>query len=301
MTKTCYIGLDAGGSKTELCAEVVPGQRWSLYGPGANLQRAGVEDASAVLADLVRQAAQREPAARYAVCAGVAGAGREAEQEALAAAVRARLDGLPVVVRVVHDAAIALEAAFAGESGVVVIAGTGSVAFARTPEGRIERAGGWGYLLGDEGSGHALAVAGLRAVCAALDGGPDTRLVEAMASRFGLDTVDRIIQRVYREAWPVQQAAPVVAEVAAGGDAVAVAIVAEQTAALAAQVGWLAARVPEVAPRLVLLGGLTSHAAYQAALVAALRERLPRFAVQPLAEHPVVGALRLARALPAGA
>ncbi len=294
-----YIGLDAGGTKTEALArtsqQAAPTR---LAGPAANLQRQGIEATARVLATLIQQSLAHHPEATLrAVCAGVAGAGSPADQHDLATAVRSLLgDQTPAHVQITHDGAIALEAAFEGGSGVIVIAGTGSVFFARTRDGQVLRAGGWGYLLGDEGSGHVLGIHGLRAVAHAFDGGPPTRLQALLADRHGLATPDDLKHSVYREDWPVQQMARLVIEAAEQRDAQAQRIIAEQTRALARQVTWLVGRADAVEPRLALLGGLTRSVFYKEALTDALLTALPRWRVQDPLHPPVVGALRLARA-----
>ncbi len=294
-----YIGLDAGGTKTEALArtsqQAVPTR---LAGPAANLQRQGVEATARVLTTLIRQGLTHHPDATLrAVCAGVAGAGSPADQHTLATHVRSLLgDQAPAHVQITHDGAIALEAAFEGGSGVIVIAGTGSVFFARTRDGEVLRAGGWGYLLGDEGSGHVLGIDGLRAVAHAFDGGPPTRLQALLADRHGLTTPDDLKRSIYREGWPVQQMAPLVIEAAEQGDAAAQRIITEQTRALARQVTWLAGRSDAIEPRLAFLGGLTQSAFYKQALADALLAALPGWRVQEPLHPPVVGALRLAMA-----
>ncbi len=292
-----YIGLDAGGTKTALLARAGRHETpVSLKGPAANLQRQGEDTTAQVLVALVRQAVDRYPDAVLAgVCAGVAGAGYPVDQQSLAARVRGLLHDLePFHLAVTHDGAIALEAAFEGGSGVMIIAGTGSILFARTRTGDTARAGGWGYLLGDEGSGHALGIHGLRAVAHAYDGGPPTRLQALLADRHGLDTPGATIHSVYREGWPVHQMAPLVLEAAEEGDAVARRIVADQTQALARQAVWLAGRSDPIETRLALLGGLTRSAYYKKALSDALTAALPGWRIQEPLHPPVVGALRLA-------
>ena len=292
-----YIGLDAGGTKTEALARTSQqADPTRLSGPAANLQRQGVEATARVLATLIEQALAQHPDARlHAVCAGVAGAGSPDDQHTLATHVRSLLgDEAPALVQITHDGAIALEAAFEGGSGVIVIAGTGSILFARTRRGEVLRAGGWGYLLGDEGSGHVLGIHGLRAVAHAFEGGPPTRLHTLLAERHGLATPDALKRSVYRENWPVQQMARLVIEAAEQGDAEAQRIIAEQTGALAQQVTWLAGQTVEVEPRLALLGGLTQSAFYKEALADALLGALPGWRVREPLHPPVVGALRMA-------
>lgn len=295
-----FIGLDAGASKTTLLAQSDDGSvDLRLDGPAANLQRSGVQKTAEVLVGLVQRAREAHPGLPVAsICAGVAGAGQSADREALTR----RLDealGLPDgrSITIVHDAAIALETAFGEGSGVVLIAGTGSVVFGRTPNGRLERTGGWGYLIGDEGSGHALGAAGLRAVAHAMDGGPATRLQALLADRHGVDDRDGLIRLVYGEDWPAQQFAPQVIEAALSGDAVAGSIVEEQAGRLARQVHWLARRCPSLEPRIALVGGLVNEPHYREALTAALHDLLPDWTTRPLDAPPVAGAVHMARRL----
>ncbi|MGI9175222.1 MAG: BadF/BadG/BcrA/BcrD ATPase family protein [Rhodothermales bacterium] len=295
---TAYVGIDAGGSKTTLVARLGHDETTdvTLAGPAANPYRVGVEEAARVMAELTSEALQSLPeAAAVSVCAGVAGAGRPDDQESLTRYLRRELSGpLPLDVRVVHDGVIALEGAFDGGSGLIVIAGTGSLVLARTEAGAVVRSGGWGYLFGDEGSGHALGTEGLRAVASALDGGPDTSLSTLLSERHDITTAEDLVQRVYREGWPVQHVAPLVIEAATEGDAVAHAILQDQTARLAAQVAWTSGRCDAITPRIAFLGGLTNEAPYNAALAAALGKKLPAWRVEKARHAPVYGALRLA-------
>ena len=294
-----YIGIDAGGTKTLLRAVGPAGQAASdLTGPAANAQRQVLAAVAQTLATLLRQVLAQTPQARLqAVCAGIAGAGEATDREALADELRQLLGpDAPPHLLLCHDAEIALEGAFEGGSGVIAIAGTGSIVLARTEEGATRRVGGWGYLLGDEGSGYALGQAGLRAVADVFDGGPATRLQALLAHRHGLDTPAALKQRVYRAAWPLQQVAPLVIEAAEGGDAVAARLVGEATQALAQQVARLAGDAGPLTPRVALLGGLAHEAYYYRAFAEALAAALPGWLLQAPASPPVEGALRLARA-----
>ena len=288
------IGLDAGGTKTELLARNTSGETFARIGPPANLQRLGPEATARVLADLIAEARRRFSGERVrGVCAGVAGAGREADREALTERLRALLDDVPDLV-IVSDARIALEGAFEGESGVIVIAGTGSMALARDRRGGSARAGGWGRLLGDDGSGYAVGRAGLRALAAAFDGGPETRLRPLFAEAFDLRTPEALIRRVYAEGWSPAEAAPLVLEAAAAGDAVAAAVVAEETRRLARQVQWLVRRAGDLEPRFALIGGMTRNAFYRERLRAAILEGLPGWRAEAPRRSPVEGAVLLA-------
>jgi N-acetylglucosamine kinase-like BadF-type ATPase len=125
---------------------------------------------------------------------------------------------------ITHDAAIALTGATGG-TGVVIIAGTGSIAFGRNVEGRTARAGGWGYAFGDEGSAFDLVRQALRAILRLEEGwGSPTALRAALLESTGAADADDLLHRFYTDEYPrarIASLAKVVDEVAVAGDAVA--------------------------------------------------------------------------------
>jgi glucosamine kinase len=124
--------------------------------------------------------------------AGVAGTGREAEQIALQDALTGKELADEVVVET--DASIALADAFGERSGVLLIAGTGSIAFGRSPSGLLARCGGWGVTFGDEGSGAWIGRRALSVVAAAYDGRePDTALTGAILTAAQVNEVEQLI------------------------------------------------------------------------------------------------------------
>lgn len=292
------IGIDAGGSGTvALVAADESDERRSVEWSRVNLQQLGLGAAVERLVRLVETSIEpHEPVGLLSVCAGVAGAGRPAEQEALANRLRTRLAGGAEEIRleVVHDALIALEAAFGADSGVIVIAGTGSIVFGRSTAGETIRAGGWGPLLGDPGSGRALGQAGLRAVADAYEGGEETLLTELVRERWDGADREALRREVYTDGFSISDGAPLLLKAAERGDAVASDILETQTAALARQVRWLADEAGEIAPRIQLAGGLTRNDEYVRLLRQALNQLLPDWSVAALEREPAEGALRRA-------
>ncbi len=126
---------------------------------------------------------------------------------------------------VTHDAFIALMGATAGEPGVVAIAGTGSIAFGRNGAGKTARAGGWGYVFGDEGGGLDLARQALRAALREEEGwGPKTALRDALVSSAGATSANDLLHRFYSDEFPRERVAAfaqLVDRIARDGDAVA--------------------------------------------------------------------------------
>lgn len=302
------IGADAGGTKVEALAESEDGRRHDAKGPACNLQRTGNDAAADVLERLVRDLLAHYPdATRVVLAAGLSGAGDPADRERLTRTLLARFDDLPLetTLAVTHDADIALEGAFGTGSGFIVIAGTGSVVMARTHDGTLRRKGGWGYLLGDEGSGYAVGMAALRHLAAVLDEAhaPST-LSESLQRELSLPDQAALIHAVYRENFPVQRAAPWVCRAAETGDAAALNVLLDQATRLAAQVALLARTLGEdVAPSVALLGGLTHETVYRDALIDAIRRAVSAdgksWDIAPLPGTPVEGALRMARRIAA--
>jgi len=294
-------GLDAGGSKTRLLGRWGPdGTTVDRQGPGANPNRVGRTAAGRILVELVRAAMEEGPTVDIVyVAAGVSGAGRADVQDPLSNALR---DGLSrsdttVEVEVVHDGIIALDAAYDAGSGIILIVGTGSVVLARTRDGRIRRTGGWGPILGDDGSGYALGRAGLRAVAEAFDGGTETKLRRLVGTAFDIHSQDDLLGAVYSEDFDVQAVAPLVVQAAADDDAAATQALEQETQRLTDQVRWLVESSDDVAKHLTLLGGMTESSYYLSVLVTRLRSAFGDLAVRTLETEPVVGALRRARRL----
>jgi len=129
---------------------------------------------------------------------------------------------------VTHDALIALTGATAGKPGLIVISGTGSIAFGRNAAGKIARAGGWGYIFGDEGSGFDITRQALRAALRFEEGwGPPTALREALLQASGASDANGALHLFYTREFPrsrVATFARLVDEVAVDGDQVAIQI-----------------------------------------------------------------------------
>jgi N-acetylglucosamine kinase-like BadF-type ATPase len=162
---------------------------------------------------------------------------------------------------ITHDAFIALIGATAGGPGVVTIAGTGSIAFGRNREGKTARAGGWGYVFGDEGGGFDLVRQALRAALRQEEGwGPKTGLREALISASGATSVNDLLHRFYTDEYPRERVAAfakLVDRMARDGDAVAREILMTAAQHLATLAGAVRGQIFDgIAPcRVSYLGG----------------------------------------------
>lgn len=288
------VGVDGGGSKTA-CLAVEwngPAAGYAVGGP-SNYHGTGAAAAGEVLRATIARALAScgaLPGEVGALCAGLAGCDR-ADDLAVAGSMLAPLpcQRLPLVV---NDARVALAGAFGNASGVVVISGTGSIVMGQHA-GQTERAGGWGPLLGDEGSGYDVGRRGAVAALRAYDGrGPATLLVDRFRQYLGGD-LDLLIPLVYRPIAPaaMAQLASLVGEAAGAQDPVALGILEEAAEELALGVRAVTSRLGLDRPAVVAVGGLFRELPALRQLVASQLgyshlER-PRYA-------PVVGAVVLA-------
>ena len=159
------IGIDGGGSKTQALVATLDGLVLGRGTAGAsNYQGVGLLAAQAAIDQAIEAALADTGLPKVvvrSVCLGLAGVGRADDRAIFDDWVRKRLPG--AAFRVANDAELVLAAGSEAGWGLAVIAGTGSIAYGRNPAGVIARAGGWGPLLGDEGSGYAIGRAAFRA------------------------------------------------------------------------------------------------------------------------------------------
>jgi len=291
-----FIGVDAGGTKTAVV--VTEGERVlarAVGAPGAVRAGRALQAASRITA-VVRHALTDAGLLHGDVLVvGAAGVGREPERTELREMLRAeRLAGRTIVT---GDLDIAFEAAFGDGSGIVLVSGTGSVAAGRTPDGARHRTGGFGWQMGDEGSGYAIARAALLAVGRARDGrGPPTSLSEDLLTPAVRDFDALVRWSSGAEPGEIASAAPAVLEAARRGDAVALGIVEAAADELIALVRAMLGKFPgKAAVPVALAGGnLEPERALRALVLERLR-KLHRAAPVEAALEPVLGALAMAR------
>jgi N-acetylglucosamine kinase-like BadF-type ATPase len=222
------IGIDAGGTKTVCQLADADGRLLAeTRGPGANLQAAGELQVEKVLHEVMDRAIEEcQCGMPVAICLGMAGVDREDDSRVVWGIMR-RI-GYKARLVVVNDALIALEAGIGEGPGIVLISGTGSIAYGRNNRGEAARAGGWGYVLGDEGSGYWIGRTAIRAVLRESDRrGPRTRLTDLLLAHFGVKRPQDLMHAVYyRGVKPPEIAAlaPYVQEAFTQGDEVAAGI-----------------------------------------------------------------------------
>jgi N-acetylglucosamine kinase-like BadF-type ATPase len=307
------LGVDGGGTKTEAwlaarrsgCEPLVVGR--GVGGP-ANPRAAGLPVARSNVEAAVREAfaaADRPVAPAAAACLAVAGVGHEPLRQAMED--WGRQQQLARRVRVVHDGEAVLRAGTPRNCGVALVAGTGSFAFGMTEAGTRQRAGGWGYLFGDEGGGYAIGIAGLRAVVRAADGRePSTALTSAILGALKLTHPPDLIPALCGPTPARQQIAalaPYVLQAASDGDAAARSIVLDAAQELAELVVAVARKLAFARHHysLALAGGVVvGHPPLQHEII----NRLQTLYFEPdstrAVPHPAHGALLLANEMACG-
>ncbi len=291
-----YAGIDGGGSKTLVV--VVDGlgrERGRAEAGGANQAAVGLDQAigtiRAAIADALCIAGGTAPV--RAAWFGLAGVDRPADQDILLPFLRE----LAGVVRLTNDAELILSA-LDGAVGVALIGGTGAIALGRDARGDTVRAGGWGHIVGDEGSGYDLGRRCLQAVLRADDGrGPRTALLDLVRRAWRLARPSDLIGHVYPEGdkRAIAGLAPLVLDAARAGDPMARSIVARGAQELALAALTVADRLafPDGLP-LALAGGLLIHETdYRESVLERVRQSrvISRVAI---VAHPAESAARAA-------
>ena len=294
------LGLDAGGTKTVCMLADEQGRVLAeARRGGANLQAVGELEVEKVLHDVMEEAIGDREIVPAAICLGIAGVDRPADS-AIVAAMMKRI-GYKARVLVVNDALVALEAGAPGQPGIVVISGTGSISYGRNHGGEAARSGGWGYVLGDEGSGYWIGRAALRAVLREADRrGPKTSLSAMLLDHFQVAHAQGLIHEIYHTSLrpaSIGSLAKCVQAAFSQGDAVAIGILRGAADELEAAALSVARRLDMIGREFpfILAGGIFRAVPWlEDELVRRLPVASPRSRVRLLDREPAHGAVALA-------
>jgi glucosamine kinase len=301
LTPPLVIGIDAGGTKTDaILADgngvVVARARRG----GANLAAHGELAVEKTLHDVIDEVLGEGHRRPDVICLGIAGVDRP-DDNAIIQGIMRRI-GARARVLVTNDALIALVAGAGVGPGVVVIAGTGSIAYGRNAQDEAARAGGWGYILADEGSGFWIGRHALRAVVRAADGrGPQTALTPLVLEFFGVTRAEQLVREVYRhylKPSDIARCAGLVERARAAADPVAEQIASAAADELSAAVHSVVGQLELTGDFPVVMAGGAFHAVpwLQEALRTRLADVVPAGDVGLLTTDPATGAVRLALA-----
>ncbi|OIP71974.1 MAG: ATPase [Oscillatoriales cyanobacterium CG2_30_40_61] len=272
------LGIDGGGSKT-VC--VLMNAKGEILGRGqsgpSNYQSIGIDTAKSNIISAIKQAVDQSFLALeglvkiQGISLGLAGAGRAEDINLIRNLIKDiqtnpelpiewKLTPKNIIIN--SDSVIALVGGLGHSVGIVVIAGTGSHIFGKNRQGITKRVGGWGYILGDEGSGYDIAIQGLKAALRSHDGRLEsTNLIPQFQEVLKLNSIEELIPIIYRQGWGVKKIAslaPIVDQAAAEGDPVAQNIIknAVNELVLATEVAIKALFEPTESFEIVVTGGV---------------------------------------------
>jgi N-acetylglucosamine kinase-like BadF-type ATPase len=303
-----YVGVDGGGTRTRA---VVAGEDLVVRGRGtagpSNASRGSLAHVMEVIHEAIDDALEGAGIGQgdvHGICCGVAGVDASGMKDRLQWSLE-KIFGFGLI-QVTTDARIALAGAGEGPvdaPGIILIAGTGAIAFGRNAKGEEARAGGWGPLLGDEGSGYAIAREGLMAVVRYLDQrGPDTLLRTTVLSSEGIGTTAELLHRIHRPDGGAAEVAaffPMVLDAARQGDPISLEIFRRAGAELGLAVVTVARKLGmlEIGFRVATVGGVFAAGPVILAPIREILEPLaPKATVEPAAYPPEIGAVRIALA-----
>ncbi|SDO78445.1 BadF-type ATPase [Paenibacillus sp. yr247] len=311
-----YIGIDGGGTKT-VC--ILGDHEGNLLaesrGESSSVKSRPWEDVQRVLLTLIKDVLDRsgtDVSRLGGIFLGLAGSDRPEDRKRIVDWLQSELpEGIPITVH--NDAVTALAAGTWGQKGIALISGTGSIAYGFDPAtGEFVRVGGWGYLLGDEGSGFDLGRKALIAVMRAYDGrGEPTTLTRLVLERWSLQHPGQLINTIYGQdnvRTTIADGSKLVMRAAADGDPIAVKLVEEAIQELEELVRTvvtsMAIQLPDEVSKssqlventipLVITGGLFSDQMFEQRFMQTATMRSGVFDVRLLERPPVIGAYLLA-------
>ena len=300
------IGVDGGGTKTDSAIADLSGKIiHHTTGKPSNFLVVGIEEAVENIFALIEEnlfKLEGDFADVKQIVIGVAGAGRKEDAQLLEKSFKDYSEEQGVHfkgVKVVSDAHIALEGAFPDSPGCILIAGTGSILFGKDEKGVIHRVGGFGRLIGDEGSGYSIGRKALNAVSKASDGrGEETLISELLNAKMNSGSTNGIINKIYKEKLDVASVAIIVIAAAEEGDPIAEDILDEEADELVLHIKSLIYKIQTDDLNVALSGSLIDNKNFYSDLLKQkIKSTLPKIKVVKPAFPPVSGAIHFAKRL----
>jgi N-acetylglucosamine kinase-like BadF-type ATPase len=255
-----YIGIDGGGTKTDC---ILTDENFiilnSVKGGSLNLLTKGPEESARTIFEILNTclySTKIQLSQIAGIGIGTAGAGRTEDASKLRKILTSMLPD-EIKISVVSDAEAALEGAFNGKQGCILISGTGSIIYGKGSDGIISRCGGYGRILGDPGSGYSIGKKGLTAVIKQFDNaGKSTAITSLLNEKLPIKSLSDIITAIYKENFEIASIAPLVIKAAEINDPSAIEIIDEETDSLLELISCMIKKLKNNAIEIVFTGSL---------------------------------------------
>lgn len=298
------IGLDGGGTKTKcVVTDFDLNPLYECKGGPSNFLLIGTQAVSETILALILEAMNHLKISSDEIASifiGTTGAGRPNDAQKLKGDFISYAESKGYSFKsfnVDSDARIALEGAFSGGTGSLLIAGTGSIIFGKDENNQIHRVGGFGKLIGDEGSGSTIGKRGLNQAAKEFDGrGEKTLVTKMLIHDFKISDSSQLITEVYRNNFDVASFAPKVIEAAQSGDMIAIRILEEESDELLLHVKSMFNMINQEKLKLCLIGGtIATENYYSAMFKKKIEKQLPNVTVVLAENPPEIGAAFMAK------
>lgn len=294
-----YIGIDGGGTKTScVLTDDLLKVLQTEESCAANPLAVGFEKSAECLFSLVVSVSEKEKiifSAIESLGIGLAGVGRAENKERLQKIIYEKFSSQKI--KLFTDAEIALEGAFNGKAGAILIAGTGSIIYGKNESENIFRVGGFGKIIGDEGSGYSIGRKGLTVIAKYFDGrGKETSLVKKISEQFSIQDSNQLINKIHTENFDIAAAAKLVIDCADEGDDICINILDQESDELLFHISALMKKMNVNHLDLCLSGSLLTNTNYYSKLLEAkIRRSFHQINIKQAAYPPEIGAILLAK------
>jgi N-acetylglucosamine kinase-like BadF-type ATPase len=300
------IGIDGGGTKTKCVVANLKGNPvYETSGGPSNFLVYGFDKVSENIFNLLTDCVKNlncDFSDLACIVIGTAGAGRKEDAEKLKNHFLEYAKSKNSVIKnfyVESDARIALEGAFSGKPGTILISGTGSIMFGKDTDGDIHRVGGFGRQVGDEGSGYSIGKKGLEAISKFYDGrGKITILSEIVTDHYKINSSEELINAVYGNNFDIASVAEHVINAAKKNDEVCRKIIEEETDELIVHISAMKEKLKLKNMEVCFSGSIIANDNYFSQLLRKkIKERLDDVVIKEPEQPPVMGAILITKAL----
>jgi N-acetylglucosamine kinase-like BadF-type ATPase len=287
-----WLGIDANGARSVLLATdkkmniIHKEQGGALHARMMKLD----DQVSGVLQLIENFFAKNKDSSVKGLCIGIAGGGREVEQNLLRTALEKFYPAFPILIT--SDAHVAHAEAFKNGDGILLITGTGSIVLGRKDK-RWDRAGGYGFLIGDPAGGYRMGQESLYAICTAMDGGKPTVMEDIIRDRFKIASREDLILKIYDNTIAPAEVSPLLLEAAEQGDDIAQHIITDNCTKLASQVALASETLNFKTTPICVIGSLFTNNYFREIMTSCLVDALGSVEWIHNINEPALGACRL--------